>query len=182
VSIAVRVAMGLLAFGVPALIGTTAVADERRTGTLAWQRTLPVPHWKQFGVKLGVAWGLALLCAPWVPLVTGEGSSLAFVPAVSAIVLVAAFASSLSRHVVHAMALSLALFLALLVATDGGRWFWSLVDEARWLPLLATLLGAAGVLVVLTGWNAREVTVSRRRLWANVAVIVAAVVLARFFR
>jgi hypothetical protein len=176
------VAIGLLTLGVPALIGTATVADERRSGTLAWQRTLPVPHWKQFGVKLAVAWGLGLLCAPWAPLVTGEGSFVAFVPAVSAIVLAAVFASSLSRHVVQAMALSLALFLALLVATDGGSRLWPLVDSARWPPLLAVLLATAGVLIVLAGWNAREVTVSRRRLWANVATVAVAVALARVIR
>jgi hypothetical protein len=170
-------AMMFLTAIVPAVIGTTTVAEERRIGTLAWQRTLPAPHWKQFGLKLGVAWGLGLLCTPWVPL--WGGGFVGIVAAVSAIVLLTAFASSLAHHVVEAMALSLAGFLALLVATDGGLRLWSLVDEARWLPLLATLLATAGVLVVLAGWNAREVTVSRRRLWATGAAIVVIIMLAR---
>jgi hypothetical protein len=163
----------------PALIGLTTVAEERRTGTLAWQRTLPVPHWKQFGLKLAVAWGLGLLCTPWVPLVLGD-RLVGVVVAVSATVLLTVFASSLASNVVEAIALSFAGFLALLVTAVGG--FVYLVQEARWVPMLAAFLPTAGVLIVLAGWNAREVTVSRRRLWATVAAIVVVAVLAHAIR
>jgi hypothetical protein len=166
--------VGLTAM-VPALIGLATVAEERRTGTLAWQRTLPAPHWIQFGVKLGVAWVLGLLCTPWVPLVLGD-KLVGIVIAVAAIVLLTVFASSLASHVVEAIALSFAGFLALLVIAVGRLVY--LVQEARWVPLLASFLAVASVVIVLAGWNAREVTLSRRRLWATVAAIVVVAVLA----
>jgi hypothetical protein len=159
---------------VPALIGLTTVAEERRGGTLAWQRTLPVPQWKQFGLKLGVAWGLGLLCTPWVSIVLGD-KFVGVVIAVAAIVLLTVFASSLASHVVEAIALSFGGFLALVPAASK---FLHLVQERRWMALLAAVLAMAGVLIVLAGWNAREVIVSRRRLWATMAAIVVVAVLA----
>jgi hypothetical protein len=54
------VALSMLHFALVSLIvGTTASAEERHFGTLDAQLLLPVPAWKQWGIKVGTVWALA---------------------------------------------------------------------------------------------------------------------------
>ncbi len=110
-----------------------------------------------------------------MPIVLGDGF-VGVVVAVAAIVLLTVFASSLASHVVEAIALSFAGFLALLAIAVGRLVY--LVQEAGWVPLLASFLAVASVVIMLAGWNAREITVSRRRRWATAAAIVVVAALA----
>ena len=49
------------------LVGSSASAGERQIGTLEWQVLLPIAAWKQWAVKVGVVWGLAMLLALGLP-------------------------------------------------------------------------------------------------------------------
>ena len=49
------------------LAGSLASAEERQLGTLGWQVLLPVAMWKQWAVKAGVVFGLALAIGAWLP-------------------------------------------------------------------------------------------------------------------
>jgi hypothetical protein len=50
------------------LVGAMSSAEERQMGTLDWQLLLPVPAWKQWMVKTGAAFALALLLCVGLPL------------------------------------------------------------------------------------------------------------------
>ena len=53
----------------PILIGASASAAEREMGTLEWQTLLPVAAWKQWAIKAGVVFGVAIAVALGVPAV-----------------------------------------------------------------------------------------------------------------
>lgn len=49
------------------LIGSSASGGERQIGTLEWQVLLPIAAWRQWAVKVGMVFGLAIILALGVP-------------------------------------------------------------------------------------------------------------------
>ena len=115
----------VLWFALPFLLGSLAVAEERKLGTLESLLCLPVDRRIQFAVKFGVALALSvLLCAvmPW--LIESVGISLGarggplerafqweflvFLSALAVVIAVMSFyASTLARHTLQAMGLAI---------------------------------------------------------------------------
>ncbi|MFO1476347.1 MAG: hypothetical protein U1F98_06820 [Verrucomicrobiota bacterium] len=57
----------ILWFSLPVLLGSMAVAEERRLGTMEGQLCLPIPHPLQFVVKLGVVLVLSIILGAFIP-------------------------------------------------------------------------------------------------------------------
>lgn len=53
------------------LIGSLSSAQERHLGTLEWQTLQPVAGWKQWSLKVTVAWALAIVLGLVLPIVLG---------------------------------------------------------------------------------------------------------------
>jgi ABC-type transport system involved in multi-copper enzyme maturation permease subunit len=115
----------------PILTGTVTVAEERGLGLLEWHLTLPVPVWKQWAVKLAVAWGISLLLGfflPWGlallharvdPETGGRWFHVAnYLHLCLLGTSVAIYASSVSKNVLRAVALSCGIFFPALFAGD----------------------------------------------------------------
>jgi len=107
------------------LIGSTASAAERQIGTLEWQVLLPVAAWKQWAVKVGVVFGLAMLLALGVPMMllyfsglartASPVANMAAQSAITIIILITAgslYVSSLSRNRMLALVMSIPVALA----------------------------------------------------------------------
>ncbi len=169
---------------VPALAGFTAVAEERRLGTLAGQRTMPASHGWQFTLKLGVAWALALFCAPWLPLLGSEASDLPFVGAssiasvavmTSAIAALAVFGSSLASNLVGALVASVVTGLALVGGLSVAPYLWARLHLHHFSYSWSILLGVIGVplatLALLASRNARHLATHPRLVLRNAIVL-----------
>jgi hypothetical protein len=155
-----------LGISVPALVGATTVAEERRLGTLSGLRAAPVSHSAQFLLKLALAWTLALVFGLCVLLGANVDRGILFLLP-SAIVLIAIHASSLSRNLIETIAVAsvIGTVVVLLPFWVGER----TVPPRAWI-LLPLVLG------LLAYWNAREIVPSVRTRWLNAAVIGAAAV------
>jgi hypothetical protein len=98
------------------LIGSLASAEERQLGTLEWQVLLPMPMWKQWGVKVGTALGLAALFSFALPVVLAEGHVSINAVYAGVIVLLTTgslYVSSLCRTALRALIVSGALVISL---------------------------------------------------------------------
>jgi hypothetical protein len=136
-------------FGMPALIGSLASAEERQLGTLAWQLQLPMATGQQWAAKMATVFGLTIVLSVWVPMalaatvrsidwsMLGQASVLAI-----AMTAVSMYVSSLCTSAVRAMvasaiAISFALWLVLGASIWRGREAWSLALLAVVIVLLA---------------------------------------------
>ena len=54
---------------IPLLVGALASAEERRLGTLEWQRLLPMPGWQQWTLKVATVLLLSTVLAVGIPVV-----------------------------------------------------------------------------------------------------------------
>lgn len=116
------------------LIGALASAEERQQGTLEWQLLQPTAAWQQWMVKVGVAFGLALLLGAGLPMVLIQITPLPDARlihmwtdlAVVSVLMAAGslYLSSLSSSGVRAMVLSLpvGIGVVLFIQTVGGMW------------------------------------------------------------
>jgi hypothetical protein len=121
------------------LIGSSASAAERQIGTLEWQVLLPIAAWKQWAVKVGAVFGLAIALAFGLPIVllyfgglVRPTSTLSLIAARSAITIVilatavSLYVSSLCRSNLRALVMSIPvmfgaqLFMQLVVFRIGG--------------------------------------------------------------
>ena len=125
----------LYSAGLAIAIGALACAEERQLGTLDWQLLQPSPAWQQWIVKVGVAFGVALLCGVGLPVLLNQLTPfegfrirLAADLAVLIVLLTASsiYISSLSSSGVRAMVLSLPIGMAvayfLQIASGALRW------------------------------------------------------------
>jgi hypothetical protein len=122
----------LLLMGV--LVGSLASAEERQLGTHEWQTLLPMAAWQQWAVKVGVAWGLALLLGMGVPLALTQIAALPdnfrlpirawreFSFAIVVLTTGSLYVSSLSPSGLRAMALVLPVGLGASVLDQAVSW------------------------------------------------------------
>jgi hypothetical protein len=62
------VASAIYWLGLPVLVGSLAVAEERQLGTATWQLQLPWPAWQQWMVKAATVFGVASVLSVGAPL------------------------------------------------------------------------------------------------------------------
>jgi hypothetical protein len=65
------VASAIYWLGLPVLVGSLAVAEERQLGTLTWQLQLPWPARRQWMVKTAIVFGVAPLLSVGAPMLVG---------------------------------------------------------------------------------------------------------------
>ena len=156
----------VLWFGFPFLVGSTAVAEERKLGTLECQLCLPVTRRAQFALKLVVTLVLGTALGgvmPWVAegCWTGGhgqlhefGNGTGFLPPVMLTCLVAAgttvisfYASTLMRNLLQAMGAAVVIGFQLvylsLFRSDPPPWGITLIGYVALPVTLAVLLGLA---------------------------------------
>lgn len=136
----------LYAFGIAALVGSLASAEERALGTLEWHMLLPVAMWQQWTIKVAIAFltlgvlasgvpAALSLVAPIIARLTRDLHTL--VPVVILLFAVSLYVSSLCAGGVRALFVSLPVFL-------GVAWL------ARWiLDLTHYLVYQAGYMAYL---------------------------------
>ena len=182
-------ALGLIPWVLmPLLIGCTSIADERNLGTLEGQLCQPASARRQFLVKFGLVLlfgGLLSTVLPFAsemvawamgvdPELPGSGGLFSIWAAntawMTALALLAFYASSLSKNLLHALpvaigtlvVLGLVAFLFIHLSEPQGPRLWH--------PLLPVLIGAAGFTVALP-WlayrNFRSQYETRRLWWRN---------------
>jgi hypothetical protein len=171
---------------VPVFVGAGAVAEERRLGTVAAWRMLPVSATRQWRTKVGAAMVVALglgAVVPWA--LNGVAwwalhGSVREVPVVAwwfwgAWGLVGAtlglYGSSVSRNLVQALTMAVVV-LGGAVGVVAMLVWWHQGDFR--VMRLGAILG--GVLLVPVLWrlaasNARQVVIERRTIWCNATVI-----------
>jgi ABC-type transport system involved in multi-copper enzyme maturation permease subunit len=184
-SVVYMILMGwmVLWFALPFLLGSLAVAEERKLGTLESLLCLPVDRRIQFAVKFGVALALSvLLCAiiPW--LIESAGLSLgalggpfdsAFdwrilvILTILAVVIAALsfYASTLARHALQAMGLAVVAMIltALLIAAAtsvpaaGGIAPWGNPRLVVWIGIPTLSFAVLG----LAYFNSRRLQIDR---------------------
>jgi ABC-type transport system involved in multi-copper enzyme maturation permease subunit len=132
----VGVVLLLYCMGLATVIGALASAEERQHGTLDWQLLQPSPAWQQWMVKVGVAFGLALLFGVGLPVLlnqlTPEGGFRTIRLSADLTVLIvlltatSIYISSLSSSGVRAIVLSLPIGMAVAyfvqMASGALRW------------------------------------------------------------
>ena len=172
----------LYSVGLAIVIGALASAEERQHGTLEWQLLQPSPAWLQWTVKVGVAFGLALLFGVGLPLFLNQltsGEAVRVIRVVAdltvLIVLLTAssiYISSLSGSGVRAMVLSLPIGMAVasFVQIASGALQWVSLQIAG--PLLADVFTGAVAPssvdprdVVLYGARGLSLTLAPLLLW-----------------
>jgi hypothetical protein len=114
----------------PLTIGLASMAEERRLGVDSWQETLPVSRARRWWIKMGTAYGLALVVGVVVPvigmkvsyaevgLITPYQLGLAWILMTTA----GLYVSSLARNLVHAISILIPFAIGLTVALTGGVW------------------------------------------------------------
>lgn len=131
----------LYCMGLAIVIGALASAEERQHGTLAWQLLQPSPAWQQWMVKVGVAFGVALLLGVGLPVLLNqltpvEGFRLRMSADLAVLIVLltasSTYLSSLSSSGVRAMVLSLPIGMAVAyfvqMASGALRWVTQLAD------------------------------------------------------
>jgi ABC-type transport system involved in multi-copper enzyme maturation permease subunit len=169
------------------LIGSSASAAERQIGTLEWQTLLPIAAWKQWVVKVGVVFGLAVALAFGLPILllyfgglVRPDSIMSLMAARSAITVVivattaSVYVSSLSRSGLRALVMSIpalfgaTLFLQFVAFTVGGvtytsaRRFFTGMTQTFTMPVYFYPQRTA-MLLLLTGF----VTIALRYAYVN---------------
>jgi hypothetical protein len=128
------------------LIGAMASAEERQLGTLEWQVLLPMASWKQWAVKVGITFGLALLLAVALPAVmlwfTEERISIDAEYAASILLLatVSLYVSSLSSSGFRALLLAIPVSL---FVTVPFLQLASAINKTHFMPVPMGLLALA---------------------------------------
>lgn len=181
----------------PLLVGSVAIAEERKLGTLEALSCLPVSRRKQFGLKFVLALGLGLLLGAVAPLgiewlgtqfglrtnapFNGAGGIWAFSTAAGAITCLAFYSSSLTRNTLQALASGILLCVVAALVGIAGSQPPSLGGVLAWGPeLLALVLGPgmALALLVLAYRNYRQVQVRtrdwRRNAWVVLVLLLSA--------
>ncbi len=181
----------------PLLVGSVAVAEERKLGTFESLSCVPVSRRWQFGLKFVVALGLGFLLGAVAPLgiewlgtrfglrpnmsFTGAGGLWTFSGAAGAITFLAFYGSSLTRNTLQALASGIFLCVVAALVGIAGSQPPSLGGVLVWRPeLLALVLGpvmALGLLV-LACRNYRQVQVRtrdwRRNAWVVLVLLLSA--------
>jgi hypothetical protein len=170
---------------VPVLLGSTAVAEERKLGVIDEQLCLPVSARIQFWLKLLFVLALGGLLSPFLPwLAEGFGSSLGALGAISkgsepnfanlgwtilvftGLSLLGFYASTLARNLVQAMAIAVVASIAMgMFASFAFRPF-SLFGYRLWRGPLVHLIAWPTFLVAilwLALWNFRHAAENWRR-------------------
>jgi hypothetical protein len=171
----------------PMLIGGTAVAEERRTGTLESQLCLPVSRSAQFSFKFFVGLILSLILGAAVPSLVEHTRNFGNTNWINYWVFIAAFviyfisfyASTLSRSTLQAlgMAIGIPVFAWASLATFCLLYFPfndRFGDNAGW-TVLAILMGVPSLLLVLARlmfWNFKWLH-HEWRLWRRNAAVIA---------
>lgn len=159
----------LYSIGLAIAIGALASAEERQHGTLDWQLLQPSRAWQQWMVKVGVAFGVALMFGVGLPVLLNQFTPIeGFRIGMSAdlgvlIVLLTAssiYISSLSSSGVRAMVLSLPIGMAVayFVQMTSGALRWVTLQFAG--PLMADIV--TGAVAPLRGDPADVVTFAAR--------------------
>jgi len=167
------------------VIGSLASAEERQLRTLEWQALLPLAAWKQWTVKAGVAFGLALFLSIGTPafLAAGELDITAQGVGIMVVIIIilvtgGLYVSSLCDSGLRALSMSAPLMLTISV---GMVWFFSfrtLSDTAT--ASLATLTAGLVLLALSFAYEnhktpPRGTRVVGQVLWMSVVVSLAAV-------
>lgn len=121
------------------LVGALPSAEERQFGMLEWQLLLPMPAWQQWGVKAGVAIGLALILGLGVPgafwLVSGGNDDLALGMAWGRMAMLVVLVTSCSLYVSSLCASGMRAMVWSVPVVFASLWLIVLVDMAAWLVL-----------------------------------------------
>lgn len=121
------------------LVGALASAEERQFGTLEWQLLLPMPAWQQWGVKAGVAIGLALSLGLGVPgafwLVSGGNDDLALGVVWGRMAMLVVLVTSCSLYVSSLCASGMRAMVWSVPVVFASWWLVGLVDVAGGLVL-----------------------------------------------
>lgn len=164
---------------VPALVGASAVAAERRSRVLAWQLALPVSRRVQWGVKIAVCGALTLAIAAlglglyrimtplsWYPLGNQHLFALSTLTSGAAL-LVGLYGSKLARDPFRAFGLA-STFAGLVVYTLFQMSFVTgLSQSLGWLPRWLDRLHIFAVLTPLATLTVVALTVPRQELWLS---------------
>jgi ABC-type transport system involved in multi-copper enzyme maturation permease subunit len=167
----------------PLLIGATAIAEERRTGTIESQLCAPVSRRAQFFIKFSVALVLSLILGAATPLVIqgihAPNEMIHLVKIAAGIFFIAFYASSLARTTLQAMGLTVVV-AAVIIFYEASPWFSSFGDYPHGIAgieLLKYYLSVPILLFVLAGmasWNFRWLHQNRRLQQRNaIAMLVA---------
>ncbi len=173
------------------VIGSTASAAERQSGTLEWQILMPIAASKQFAVKAGVAVSLAIvlgLCLPTglfhlTRLVRSHGPAWPFGTALGPIAVItlltsgSLYVSSLCRSGLWALVMSVPaalgawIFLNVTMDLFGISW----LAPTR-IPTVLTLLLITGVIAILLRFaftNHRSADRPAGRVWKQIILLAA---------
>ncbi|HMJ90081.1 MAG TPA: ABC transporter permease subunit [Candidatus Acidoferrum sp.] len=187
---------GLAWLFVPLMAGCTAVADERRTGTMETQLCLPTAMRKQFAAKFGVALLLSLLFGgvlqsgiEAVSAMIGQrvipfGDAPSYLVAMNVmaacIFFVAFYASTLTRSVTEALALALTVSVLLFMGWSMNNQQPHDLEGFRWPRRLVTWLGPPVLVIVLariSAWNFRRAQITAHTWTRNLVTIVVTLVI-----
>ncbi|HZM05920.1 MAG TPA: hypothetical protein VFC44_23200 [Candidatus Saccharimonadales bacterium] len=172
----------------PMLVGATAVAEERKIGTLAAELCQPVKRHTQFAIKFCVALLLSMLFGIVIPLLLERSgvvphvnwlvpwSQLAALAA--AIGIISFFASTLARNTLQAIASAIfglvVCTVALAIMWDTGSFF----NYSLWTGALIYLIGIPTfglVLLALSYWNFQRLNIGGQTVRRNLLVFGGAV-------
>jgi ABC-type transport system involved in multi-copper enzyme maturation permease subunit len=175
----------------PILIGSSAIADERRLGIIESQLSLPVSRRMQLFIKFFVAFILSLFLGAAFPLLIEGTKNLDawLIVIAGGLFFISFYASSMSRTVLQAMGLAIVIGTALFfyqiktvlnfleyTSSHAGPGYYMYQGEYG-LDLLRVFPGTAILLLALTGltyWNYKRLRQNNAMVLANlVAMIVA---------
>ena len=174
----------------PLLVGCSAVAEERKLGTLEPQLCLPVSRAWQFGVKVFVTLVCGTVLGALVPVLVevinpGRGShplefAAGWTLACICLAFVSFYASSLTHQLLQALGAAIGIIVAGLFLTtwfvgsfSRGRDAFSLFGATLWQGPLVLFVGAAVMLLFAMGHSWRRL----RWVWAGLLALVGVAVL-----
>ncbi|HXF09200.1 MAG TPA: hypothetical protein VN625_00345, partial [Desulfuromonadaceae bacterium] len=175
----------------PLIIGSTAVADERRGGTLEAQLCLPVPRSTQFSIKFLVGLALSLVLGAAAPSIIehtrrfGMNDWLPYwiFPAAGGIFFISFYGSTLARTTLQALGMAIGIPVAVGVGiatfVDVASHDYSRGENIRWVGL-ALLIGMPilpFLLARLMFWNFRWLHQDWKMWRRNAAIILSFFVL-----
>ena len=167
----------------PLLIGSAAVAEERRVGVTESQFCLPISRRTQFFIKFFVGLIVSLLLGGVMPFVIERAhdfNGFIFIVA-AAIFFLSFYASTLARTTIQGIALAIVVavviyFYEVTTAVYIFRLGYSFTDERVGLELLKLYLGVPILLFVLGGltyWNFKWLHPDGKLRWRNGIIVLA---------